>query len=269
MRNYIIKIILNSLLKKSCIEQVSKLGKDERKKSCYHIRLYKNNNIIMFVQKVTNSYFEGVINNGTKYVATDNINLKYIKLNDIRITHRLKENNIYYHSLLNFIFLGLTKLRIFELKIKLIFDKTNQYIYNKRKLVLKDRLFILRLLINHYLTTNEKGLDILTIMSKIYTTRFILHPSEEKLERKLKLLLNSFVFEGDLKIEKMTYVITEKAIVTLENFEKAKKKIYFENFIKVIMIILTFILALASVFKYIYPAKLIIDVILNLGQPIW
>jgi len=246
MRNIILRKILNHLLKKSCPERISRSGEEGSKVNCFNIFIYGNNKPIMVVQNVTKTHFEGLIWDGTHFVSFNEIKLNSIKMRNIRINHNFGLYDICYNSFMHYMISGFTKVQIFKLKIQLAWNKSNQYIYNKKKFVSMDRLDLLRILVDHYLKSNGQGIGTIDLMTKLYTSRWILHPLKDKQETKLKLFLDSFIYSDDLEMKDGKYVVTGKSITTLSNYEEAERRHKNNRNLKRIMIFLTSILAFVS-----------------------
>ncbi|MCB2168872.1 MAG: hypothetical protein KQI78_14525 [Deltaproteobacteria bacterium] len=65
-------------------------------------------------------------------------------------------------------------------------------------------------------------------MNKLYSMKWILHPRGEQEHNKLELYLKSLVDSGDLREINQEYVVTGKAITTIQNYEE-EERLHVEN----------------------------------------
>jgi len=251
MRNYIIRKVLNRLLQKACPSRIPRSGKEGRKINCFNIFIYENNQRDVVIQNVTKTHFEGIKWDGKHYSIDYSTTLNSIKMRNIKINHNFGLNDIYYNGFIDYMISGFTKIQILKVQLQKIWDKSNQYIYNKKKFATIDRLYLLRYLIDYYLKSNGESIHIMNLMTELHTLRWILHPNKDKEELKLKLLLGSFIVSEDLQMTGNKYIITPKSIATLTNYEEAERKHKDNRYLKIVMIILTLILALSSLVQII------------------
>jgi hypothetical protein len=61
-------------------------------------------------------------------------------------------------------------------------------------------------------------------MTNIYSMRLFLHPSWEAQSRKMKLYLDSLVQSGDIEKVNDEFVVTGKALNTLERYEEEEQR---------------------------------------------
>ena len=246
MRNYIIRKVLSRLLQKACPERIPRSGEDGQKINCFNIFIYENNKWNVVIQKVTKTHFEGIKWDGKHYSIDYSTTLNSIKMKNIKINHNSGLYDIYYDGFMNYMISGFTKFQILKVQFQKKWDKSRQYIYNKKKFATIDRIYLLRNLIDHYLKSNGEPIHIMDLMTELHTLRWILHPEKDKEELKLKLLLDSFIVSEDLQLTGNKYIITPKSIATLTNYEEAERKHKDNRYLKIVMIILTSILSLSS-----------------------
>ncbi|MBU0965742.1 MAG: hypothetical protein KKA54_05100 [Proteobacteria bacterium] len=61
-------------------------------------------------------------------------------------------------------------------------------------------------------------------MTKLYSIRWVVHPSAPEQEKRLELHLESLVSSGELDKINREYVVTGKAIQTIEKYEEEERK---------------------------------------------
>ncbi len=70
----------------------------------------------------------------------------------------------------------------------------------------------------------------------------------------MKLDLSSFMDSGEISISNSEYIVKAKSITTLSEYEVSERKHNDEKNLKIIMIVLTFVLALSSLIQIIFVA---------------
>ena len=139
-------------------------------------------------------------------------------------------------------------------------EKYLQNSFNKKKLITKQRIDLLRFMLNDQLDRSHNGIDIIDLMTKIYSLRWIMHPSRDHEERKLELYLESLVLSGDISKIDREYVVTGKALSTLEKYEEDERRHSEAVILQKKMVSLTFIIAfLALVQSGVVKLPVLID----------
>lgn len=137
---------------------------------------------------------------------------------DFSVRHYYKANEFIYNNLR-------------ELTLKNTFHKITalsgnvrrsyaQYRFNKRTLLMKDRLEILSVVIDEYFIEDKPyGISSISVMNKIYTSKWLFHPESTNSHNRIRFYLNSLVASGDLKIDGTgNYLAQPKALETLEKY---------------------------------------------------
>jgi hypothetical protein len=83
---------------------------------------------------------------------------------------------------------------------------------------------VLSLMMGDQLDRTHEGIYSLDLMSRIYSMRMFLHPSWEVQHRKVELYLESLVLSGELKKVNDEYVVTGRAISTIERYEEEERR---------------------------------------------
>lgn len=102
-------------------------------------------------------------------------------------------------------------------------DGIAQGLYNRRKLVTKDRIEILQAILNAQLNGKDK-LSSLTVMSIFHSDRWFLHPNKDAEHSKIKLYLDALVETNELRISDFDYQITGHGIAAIELYEEQERK---------------------------------------------
>jgi len=71
-------------------------------------------------------------------------------------------------------------------------------------------------MMNDQLDRTHDAISSMGLMTKLYSINWVLHPSKEEQQNKLELYLDSLVESGELRKVNYDYVVTGKAISTIE-----------------------------------------------------
>lgn len=170
-----------------------------------------------------------------------------LKQDNFTVTHYYKANEFSYGNLRE------VSLKNNYHKVKAVTANAvrsyEQYRFNKQKLMMKDRQEILSIILNKYFSDEPpQGISSISVMSTIYTAKWLFHPESTNLHTRIRFYLNSLVSSGDLKIDGMgNYLAQPKALETLEKYrheddrEQRDNKIkYWTLFWSVLAVLFTF-----------------------------
>lgn len=105
---------------------------------------------------------------------------------------------------------------------------------------------LLKILVQNYIDSTHTGIDIIDLMTKLYSIRWIMHPRGDEVEKKLYLYLDSLVETGELRKVNNEYVVQGKAIATIENYEETKRRHRDNILVQTIIACITIILAISA-----------------------
>ena len=104
------------------------------------------------------------------------------------------------------------------------YDRTCQFLFNRKSLVREDRLSLLKILIKCTLDDENFALSSISVMSTLHGTRWPEHPDNKRAQIRYRLLLESLEDSGDLKMEDGSFRITGRAFTTLYNYEVEERR---------------------------------------------
>lgn len=191
---------------------------------CYVVALDRNDEPFFIATAIHGDLLEGLRWNGRAYSDSETLPLSELEAGRLNITHYYGLSEIIYESIFDVAWNYFTKLVYIKIGIYRYFDSTYQYFFNKRKLITKKRMELLRLMMDDQLDRTHDGISSLDLMTKIYSMRMFLHPSWEMQHRKVNLFLESLVRSGELSRVNDEYVVTGGAISTIEKYEEEERR---------------------------------------------
>ena len=224
IKTFLYRWLLPRLIARACESRIPRSGKKGEEVNCYVIALDQGDSPYFVATAIDGDVLTGLKYDGKSYADKATISISDLEDGTLRITHYYGLSEVMYDSIYDVAWQYLTKLIYLKIHIYRYIDSTFQYFFNKRKLVTKKRMELLRLMMDDQLDRTHDGIDSLDLMSKIYSMRLFLHPSWEVQHKKLELYLDSLVSSGELRKVNSEYVVTGKAISTIEKYEEDERR---------------------------------------------
>lgn len=140
----------------------------------------------------------------------------------IRIEHYYRGHQFNYENPLSFLFAT----AFGRHRLTLLKDRFSQELYNRRQLVRSERMDILRMLTEKALAKPGSLFHPLLLGSELHSRRWFHHPGHEEHKAHLRMVMDSLVESGDLKMKDGNYEVSPKALVTLSDYAKDEQKHY-------------------------------------------
>lgn len=209
---------------KACEDMIPRSGEEGEKVDCYTVAIDKDSEPYFLLKKYENQTLVGKVWNGNQYSGAHELKISDIEGGTLRITHFYGVNKIRYDSVYDFVFNHITKFVYIKVNIYRYLESTYQYLFNRRKLITKKRLELLQFMLNDQLDREHKGIRILNLMTKLYSINWVLHPSADEQQEKLQMYLESLLSSGEIKKINDEYIVTGKAINTIELYEEQERR---------------------------------------------
>lgn len=107
---------------------------------------------------------------------------------------------------------------------RILKSKVQRQAYRLRSLERKQRMDVLRMLVEKTTDRQDYATSVVTLMVDLYTTLVFLHPEKARIMGYTKLLLQSLVESKDLETDGLRYKVTPKALVTLTQWEEDDRR---------------------------------------------
>ena len=267
----ILKWLLPRLLSKKCCNRIPTSGEEVKRVNCYIIYLRSiGGELLHLVSNVdtgTNELYVDSLNPESEtFSVQETIPLTSILTMQVTANHYYKGFSIHYGSIYDLFVRHVTKYDLVKINCIIIWNHLSQSRFNKKSLVSKDRIELLKFMLNNQLEQYDSQtyfplppadvwVSVFDLMTKIHTPRWIEHPFSEKQKQKLQMHLDSLVHSKDLKEDQYgyRYSVTSKALKTLEEYEKEERRHLDSVRIQTGLFWLTLIIALSAIVQAIYP----------------
>ena len=131
---------------------------------------------------------------------------------DIEIIHYYGLTTVRYSGLWDYVINGLTGKEYIKSRVINTYSAVAQNIFNRRRLVMLQRMDLLRVLIERSIRDAGASVNSMDLMTELYSLKWVLHPEGDDQEYKLRLYLESLVSSGDLIRGGSDFVVAGHAI---------------------------------------------------------
>ena len=224
IKSFLLGWLLPKLLAKTCESRIPRSGEAGAQVDCFVVLLDQSGKPFLMVTSVDGEILKGIQWDGNSYSNEKSMELSEIDEYELRITHYYGLSEITYDNIIDFTFHYLTKFVYLKIRLVRFIDATSQYFFNKKKIVTKKRMELLQFMLDDQVDREHDGVSLFSLMSKLYSIRWVLHPSKDEQKKKLKLYLDSLKDSGELLEVNREYVVTGKAISTIEKYEEEERR---------------------------------------------
>lgn len=217
------KLVLSKVLGNACESTIRRSGDEGAKVNCFVTSIDRVDEPYLIVLSLVDNDLYCIEWDGARYSIERTIALTSLSLAEIRITHYYGHSEIQYFGVLDFVRNRLLPWPYVQIHLVRKLSGMDQYFFNKKKLITKQRSDLLRFLIERTLDgkTDHEPLD---LMTDLYSIKWVLHPCGEEEQRKLEFHLEALVDTGELRKINHKYVLTGFALRAIEESEEQERK---------------------------------------------
>jgi len=215
--------LLETALRRAAPSQIPRSGPEGKAVNCYITRVYRDTGKPLIVESANGNVLSCLEFDGTRYAIEAEHTFESLLEKKFEFTHYHGLATTTYSGWLDFA-LGLS-FRIPYIKAWLCFKSADllQFIYNRKKLVTKQRIDLLKVILNAQLNGVER-LSSLSVMSLIHTDMWYLHPKGDEHQHRVEFYLNALAETNDLSKYGIDYSITGQGIEAIERYEEEERK---------------------------------------------
>jgi hypothetical protein len=211
-------------LSKKCPELISRSGEKGRRVNCYTVAIDKENQPYYFVESLVGDELICLEWDENRYSIKRKVAFSNVQPKDFRISHYYGLSEVTYFGINNFIIGRVLFLKYIKIHLNRFLIATGQYFFNKKKLITKQRIQLLRVLIDLALQ-GKKKFGVFSLMTELYTVKWHNHPNGNAQREKVEFYLDGLVDTGELKKTKDgLYELTGLAIRWIEEYEEQERK---------------------------------------------
>lgn len=218
------RIFLPRIASNICEYTIPRSGEAGRLVNCFSAQIDQNNAPHLLVTGISTSNIVCLQWDGDRYAIPAVMAIDELDSNQFVVTHYYGYAEINYRGILD-LAIGLTfKWPYIKLRASSSINAADQYFFNKKKLLTKQRMDLLSFLLRKKLNGQE-GYNLIHMLVDLYGEKWLWHPEKQSSKDRLRFYLESLVATGEVrKTDVLNYEATPLAIRTLEEYEEQERK---------------------------------------------
>jgi hypothetical protein len=217
------RFALDRILARACPSAVPRSGEDGKRVDCFIVKLRIGEEPPIVILDLQDDKLSGLAWGGERYSEERRIALRNVHFGGFDVTHFYGLAEIRYSGLLDFLIGRLTAWPYVKVHLWHALNRIDQFFFNKKKLITKQRMELLQFLIRRHLD-GKSEFSPMSLMTDLYSMRWVEHPNADLVEQRLEFYLDSMVETGELRRVSHEYQVTGKALKGIEDYEEQERK---------------------------------------------
>lgn len=215
--------ILKTVLSRPCGSRIPRSGERGAEVNCFVTAIDKGEEPYLIVQSLEAGQISCIQWDGSSYSIECSFPLANFRPNDFTVTHYYGLSQIRFTGILDYAVNRTFCYPYAKIWAVRFLSRLDQYIFNKKKLISKERKGLLKVLVNEALDgrTEHETLD---LMTALYSIKWFAHPHGEDAQQQLEFYLESLVETGELRKVNYKYVVSGYALRAIEEYEEQERK---------------------------------------------
>jgi hypothetical protein len=215
--------VLTQVLSRPCAPRIPRSGSNGEAVNCFVTSVDKGSEPYLMVLGLSGNDLTCIEWDGSSYKIDKSLPLTDFRLIDFRITHYYGLSEVTYTGVIDYLLARATAWPYFKIHLLRALSGYDQYLFNKRKLLSKQRMELLKILVDRALEGEKEHVPI-DLMTSLYSIKWFSHPQGRQARDRLEFYLESFVETGELCKSGTKYVVTGHALHAIEIFEEQERK---------------------------------------------
>lgn len=219
----ILRWLLEHALRRKCPERVPRSGADGAKVNCLSVYVNRATEPYLLIRELSGDLAVALEWTGNRFDKHVEVPLREISTPDLEVTHFYGLDEVSYAGLRAWAWGHITRWPYVQIWIVRVIGSIDQYFFNKRKLITKQRIDLLKILVAREL--DGRGISSpIGLMTELYSLRWLRHPDADLQRQRLTFYLDSLVDTGELKKVNGEYHLTGEALKAIEVYEEQERK---------------------------------------------
>ncbi len=210
-------------LRCTCPRLVPRTGTAGAEVNCFTIYVDKAGGPYLIVRALKSGLLECDEWTGAEFEKPVEVPLADIAASDISITHFYGFSEVQYTGLVDFALGRIFRLPYARIHLVRAVEATDQYFFNKKKLIAKQRIDLLRFMVRRQMDGNPTSSPT-DLMTGLYSIKWVFHPDKDTQHKRLRFYLDALVDTGELRQRGHKYELTGEALKVIEVYEEQERK---------------------------------------------
>ena len=220
---HLTRTVLTTVLRRPCESRIPRSGSKGEAVNCFVTAVDRGADPYLIVQGIDNDILSCIEWDGSSYKVERQVPLSELALSKIRITHYYGLSEVTYKGILDYIINRAVAWPYIQIHSVRLLSNLDQYLFNKKKLVTRQRKGLLKILVNQAIDGNTEY-EVLDLMTELHSIKWYSHPHGEESQRQLEFYLESLVETGELRKINHKYIVTGRGLQAIEEYEEQERK---------------------------------------------
>lgn len=215
--------VLRRVLARPCGSTIARSGGRGAAVNCFVAAIDRGENPYLIVKSLDADQVRCIQWDGGSYSTPCSFPITEFSPKEFRITHYYGLSEIRFTGVLDYVINCTTRWPYIRIHTVRALSRFDQYLFNKKKLIAKERKSLLKTLVNEALDGHPAH-GALDLMTALYSIKWFSHPQGTEAQQRLEFHLESLVETGELKKVDQNYVVTGHALRAIEEYEEQERK---------------------------------------------
>ena len=218
------KYLLNVALQRPAPQTIPRSGFRGEAVNCYVVRVFSGNDVDALIIEASNGdKFNCLKFDGETYSIKSQHSFADLLDRKFEFTHFHGLATTTYYGWLDFAIGTIFRIPYIKTWFLNTKNKISQYIFNSKKLITKQRIDLLKVILDSQLN-GSKIVSSHSVITLIHTSKWYLHPNWEEEHNRVKFYLDALAETKDLTKTRDDYSITGQGIAAIERYEEEERK---------------------------------------------
>ncbi len=191
--------------------------------NCFVVAIDREEEPFLIVKSIENDCIVCLEWDGNSYSIACSFLVASFYPKEFCITHYYGLTDIYFTGILGYVLNRITLWPYVKSNTVRVLSYFDQYLFNKKKLISKERNALLKVLVNKALDGHPDHHPV-DLMTALYSSKWFSHPQGRHAQQRLTFYLESLVETGELRKMNQKYVVTGQALRAIEEYEEQERK---------------------------------------------
>lgn len=215
--------VLKTVLSRPCESRIPRSGDKGAAVNCFVTAIDNGEEPYLIVQSLDGDQLNCIQWDGGSYSTACSFPITDFGPSDFRITHYYGLSQVRFFGILDYVVNRTTRWPYITIHTVRLLSQFDQYLFNKKKLISKERKGLLKVLVNEALDGHPEH-ETLDLMTALYSIKWFSHPQGTEAQQRLEFYLESLVETGELRKVNYKYVVTGHALRAIEEYEEQERK---------------------------------------------
>lgn len=245
LKRSLLKYFLPRVLSHACPAVIPRSGERGQAVNCYEVHIDKGDAPYLVLTGIEDDLVQALEYDGDRYAVDQTLNISEIDPGEINVSHYFGLAEVRYRGIFDLACGRLLRFPYAKIRMSWLVDSVAQRVFNRRSLVVKTRLEVLKELVE--LASSGAGVvDSMSLMNKRYGYRWAGHPDWQSHHDQIVFFLDGLVDTQELEKTQHGYRPTGLAIKTLEDADEQDRRHRTNFIIQVLLGVLTAVSALMA-----------------------